>query len=500
MEELPLNDPTTKTEFVEDGNLEVCLKRSVSYKHAFAFVVGSIVGAGIFVTPSLIAKHTPNLFVALLAWLFAGAVALLGSLCYCEMTSVAKKTGGSYIFVLDCYGEAAGFLVNWTNAIVFAPCDAYILLLTIGSYACAPFFVDHASSEYIFASKLVGLLVMLMVAFISSLGAKKSGVVQLVFLLVQILVIITIVCLGVYSAYTSYTISNLSPRVTFNGTLSALQHDLPSFSIAMFNALYCFDGYAAVAYVVEEVKNPTKTIPLIAFTAIPFVTLVYLLINLASAAALTHYELSLSELFIYEIANKVGGKALGHVVPFAVAACVVPALAALFYNVPRLIMSSSREGQFPCFFSLIHKDRRTPIPAIIFLFVFASILTFVDLSLETMLQVCNITIWFEYGFAISTILVNRWKRPNAKRIYRTWITTPVFMILVPLVLLGLAIVEKPLPTCMILLVMALGLPLYYLWSVLKKKGHCTCIPFAKIHSLLLKHFPLVACGTGNTET
>ena len=153
-----------------DNNGGQTLRRNMKFHHCFAFVVGSIIGAGIFITPSLVTQYTPNLFMSLVAWILAGGIALLGALCYCEMVSVVNKTGASYIFILDCYGKAPGFIVNWTNALIFAPCDACILLITIGLYVCAPFFEDHNSLEYHWCSKLVGLVCMVAVAGINCLG------------------------------------------------------------------------------------------------------------------------------------------------------------------------------------------------------------------------------------------------------------------------------------------------------------------------------------------
>ena len=150
------------------------LRRNMKFHHCFAFVVGSIVGAGIFITPSLVSQYTPNLFMSMVAWTLAGGIALLGALCYCEMVSVVNKTGASYIFILDCYGKAPGFIVNWTNALIFAPCDACILLITIGLYVCAPFFDDYNSVEYVWCSKLVGLICMVAIAGINCLGELRE--------------------------------------------------------------------------------------------------------------------------------------------------------------------------------------------------------------------------------------------------------------------------------------------------------------------------------------
>lgn len=310
------------------------------------------------------------------------------------------------------------------------------------------------------------------------------------------MVLLSVVVLGIYSTVTFDTISYLSPNVVFNNTLPGLREDFPSFGIAMFNALYCFDGYVTVAFLVEEVKKPTRTIPLVTFTAMPFVMLVYIVINLAASATLSRSEMASSDLFIYDMAHKVGGNSFAYIVPLLVAVCIIPGIAAVFYNLPRLIMSSAREGQFPGLFSLIHKKRRTPVAAILFLAVFSTVLTLTGLSLETMLQICNVSIWFEYAFAVSTILVNRWKRPNLERTYRTWITTPIVMILIPIALVVLIMFEEPLTTSLIIVVMAMGLPIYYLF--LHKKW-ANSISFQPLTNWMMQRFPLVACESEDNK-
>ncbi|XP_066927844.1 b(0,+)-type amino acid transporter 1-like [Clytia hemisphaerica] len=469
---------------------ENTLRREMKFRHAFSFVVGCMVGAGIFVTPSLIAQRTPNLFVSLLAWIVAGLVALIGALCYCEMASIVKKTGSSYVFILDCYGPAAGFLVNWANVFLFAPCDACILLLTIGLYACAPFYEDHTSPEYQWMSKLVGIVIMLCISVIHCLGAKKSGIFQMVFMAIQMLVFATIVGLGIYSLSARNTYHHFETNIVFNNTLNGLSDEFPSFGIALFNALYCFDGYVTIAFIVEEVINPSKAVPLLSFTSIPFVTFLYILINLACAAVLTHKEIATSNVFLSDVAFKIGGESLSYVVPFAVSICVVPALSAVFYNLPRLMMSAAREGQFPRFFALIHRERRTPIPSVIFLAIVSTVLTLLNLELQSMLQICNIVIWFEYAFAVSTILVNRWRKPNMKRAYKTWLITPIIMIVIPLILLILAIMEKSFITILILVLMMLGLPVYF---VCLKKRWISSRLNQFVYRILVNNTNLVEC-------
>jgi len=486
------------TSTIETNNTDSkeTLKREMKFHHAFAFVVGGVIGAGIFVTPSLIARRTPNLFTSLLTWLIAGMMSLTSALCYCEMTAIVKKTGGSYVFILDCYGPAAGFIVNWTNILLFGPCDACILLSTIGLYTCAPFFDDHNSQEYLWASKGVGIVFMLLLAGISSLGAKKSGAFQIAFTVIQMAVFATIFGLGVFSLVTTNAIEHFSPSVVFNNTMASFVSELPSFGIAIFDALYCFDGYIIIAFIVEEVVNPSRAVPLLSLTSIPFVTFVYILINLACGSVLTHEEIANSQVFLFDVAKKIGGDTLSYLVPFAVAISVVPGLAAVFFNLPRLMMSAAREGQFPAFFSLIHKDRRTPIPAILFFTIQTIVLTLISLDMQTMLQICNITIWFEYAFAISTVLINRWRRPNIHRTYKTWITTPIVMVIVPMILLVLTIIEKTTSTLLIIMLMALSLPIYY---VCFKQQWISSKLNIYIYNRLAEHTPLLKCKISEDE-
>ena len=75
------------------------LKRCLTYWQVFSMVVGSILGPDLFISPSLVAALAPNMFIAIIVWILAGGCALFGSLCYCELGSVVKKTGSSYIFI-----------------------------------------------------------------------------------------------------------------------------------------------------------------------------------------------------------------------------------------------------------------------------------------------------------------------------------------------------------------------------------------------------------------
>jgi len=83
----------------------------LTLRDAIGLTVGTIVGVGIFRTPSVVAEHAGSAGVALLAWLAGGLVSLLGALCYAELASAYPNTGGDYHYLTRAFGRRLGFLV-----------------------------------------------------------------------------------------------------------------------------------------------------------------------------------------------------------------------------------------------------------------------------------------------------------------------------------------------------------------------------------------------------
>ena len=106
------------------------LRRNVTYIQAFSMIVSCMIGSGVYISPSLVAARSQNMFIAIIVWILAGGCALLGSLCYNELASIVKKTGSAYIFVLECYGNLPAFLLLWIDAVILLPCCTSVTAYT----------------------------------------------------------------------------------------------------------------------------------------------------------------------------------------------------------------------------------------------------------------------------------------------------------------------------------------------------------------------------------
>ena len=500
---------TTENEFVltDKKKVKICngptnhtsqgLKRNMTCPNAFSFIVVGMIGSGMFVSPSLVALRTPNMFVAIIVWIMAGGIALLGALCYSELASMVKKTGSSYIFILECYGEVPAFVTLWTNLIIIAPCISSVVAYIGGSYICNLFISDRSSLSFIWYSKLLAILLFYFTIVFNCAGVKESGKVQIVLVTLQAAIVLLIISMGIYQVSVTKSANNLSPDVMFNNTWSGITENVPDLGAAMFNALFCFDGWYMVAHFVEEIENPNRNIPLVSFTAIPAVTFLYVVVNVACLMVLSQQELASSTLVVANVAEKVAGKYLAYVIPIFVATGCVGTLIGFCYHLPRFLMSAAREGQLPAIFGLIHKSRRTPIPAILFIGLAGSVMIMFAEHLEAVIHYSNIALWIEYPLVISTVVVSRFTKPNDDRSYKVWITTPVFMICISLLLLIFSFINTPLNTGIVTLLVLTGVPVCY---ICVKRNWFSFLQLDMLCNKLMRFAPLVPCEFEKKET
>ena len=148
----------------------VVLKREITPLSGIGFVVGQLIGSGIFITPSAILKNTGSFGLSLVCWGIGAIVALAGSLCYFELGLLVRKAGGEYAILLEAYsfhkknpwvealGSLIAFLFTWTTVFVLRGASVSIITLACARYLTRPFFIDCDVPESVV--KLLALTVL----------------------------------------------------------------------------------------------------------------------------------------------------------------------------------------------------------------------------------------------------------------------------------------------------------------------------------------------------
>ena len=148
---------------------EVTLRKELSLISGVAYIVGSIIGSGIFITPRSILENTGSFGLSLVMWVIGGLTAVAGALCYIELGTFIKKSGGDYTYILEAYsfkkrkpwleftGSLLAFLFTWTSVLVVRTTSLAIITMAFGRYLSRPFFIVAGCDVPIWIVRLLAL-------------------------------------------------------------------------------------------------------------------------------------------------------------------------------------------------------------------------------------------------------------------------------------------------------------------------------------------------------
>src|ERR1700758_4945576 len=175
------------------------LARDLGVSHAWAVVVGTIIGSGIVLVPAEMMQAVGNAKLVYLAWFVGGLLSFFGALTYAELGAMKPEAGGEYVYVRDAYGPLGGFLYAWTTLLISKPASIATItagfVLILGTFPIFGFFsqviVSHPLT--ITYGQLVAISAAVFISLLNYIGVKKAGEFQRVFTLLKIAIILGIV-------------------------------------------------------------------------------------------------------------------------------------------------------------------------------------------------------------------------------------------------------------------------------------------------------------------
>ena len=478
----------SESEETSDSNQRQ-LRKSVSCIHAFAFIVGSLFGSGIFISPSLVARETSNMGMAIVVWIVSAIPCLFGALCFCELATMLQKTGGQYIFIKEAFGHVAAFVTVWTQTFVMYPSSKAVMAITIANHIIEPFY-DITSTNGIWITKGVAIFSMLIAVIINSVSTTFVTRTQVFFTVIQTAAVLFLAALGLWKVSTGHT-SNYN-HMFANTTRD---FDIGSFGLALYNSLWAYDGWGRISCITEEMKNLNRDLWLSIVTGIPFVLFCYVLINFALMSVLTHDEIASSETVVTTFVQKIFGNKVAMMIPLVVAFSCFSSMNGGVFMQPRIFLSAAREGQLPEPLSYIHRDKRTPVPATVFLFILTIFWILVNgTGTQALITSSSFAVWLLYTIAIASVLVLRVTKPDAPRPFKVWIANPIFTDLCGLILVMAPFIKRPAESGFTLAFILSSLPVYY---ILIYKHDCLPERFKiwkeNFYGFILDHSNLVPC-------
>lgn len=244
------------------------LKKEISFFGALSTVMGTVIGAGVFFKAAAVVQQTQSTGLTLLVWLLAGFLTICGGLTVAELATAIPETGGPIRYIERIYGKLPSFLLGWAQSIIYFPANVAALSIIFATQ-CLNLF--HLPSNYLLP---LSILTGTSVTLINLLGTKAAAQVQSVTLAVKLIPIAVIIVAGLLTpGQVSVSLVDFSSNT--QGSLAA------GISSALLATLFAYDGWMGVGNVAGEMKRPEKDLPKAIIFGLSFVTLVYVLINVA---------------------------------------------------------------------------------------------------------------------------------------------------------------------------------------------------------------------------
>ncbi|XP_071569042.1 b(0,+)-type amino acid transporter 1 isoform X2 [Temnothorax nylanderi] len=418
-----------------EANDPVHLKRRVGLVSGVALIVGTMIGSGIFVSPSGLLLRTGSVGLSFLVWTSCGLLSLCGALAYAELGTMNTSSGAEYAYFMDAFGAPPAFLFSWVSTLVLKPSQMAIICLSFAQYTVEAFTVDCEPPDQVV--KIVALLAIVLILLINCYSVNLATGVQNAFTAAKLMAILVVIAGGSYKLIQG----NTQHLQTAFDTIDGSTINIGRLATAFYTGLWAYDGWNNLNYVTEEIKNPSKNLPRSIMIGIPLVTICYALINVSYLAVMSPSEMIESEAVAVTFGNRILG-VMAWLMPLSVAISTFGSANGTLFAAGRLCFAASRQGHLLDCLSYVHVRRFTPAPGLIFHSLVAGAMVLSG-NIDSLIDFFSFTAWIFYGGAMLALLVMRRTRPNHPRPYKCPLVIPVLVLVISAYLIVAPIIDKP---------------------------------------------------------
>ena len=474
------------------------LKRSLGLIDATSLVAGSMIGSGIFIVTSAMARDIGSAAWLLVIWLVTGLITVAAALSYGELAGMMPKAGGQFVYIQRAYGRLVSFLYGWTVFTVIQTGVIAAIAVTFANYS-AIFFpalddvIFKMGSSFAFTnSKALAVISIMLLTYINTKGVQSGKTVQLILTSAKLIALFALIILGLYVGLQTNILSDNFANmweasktvVNANGTITVTKLTgmalLGAAGATMINSLFSSDAWNNVTFIAGEIKEPKKNIPRSLFLGTLIVTIIYVLANVAYLALLpmqgtpdaaNAFENGIMFASNDRVGAAAAGMIMGNVSVFVMAALIMVstfgANSGLILSGGRLFYAMAKDGLFFKQATELNKNQ-VPAKALWVQCIWASVLA-VSGKFGDLLTYATFASLLFYILTIIGVFVLRKKEPDTERPYKAfgYPFIPAIYILVTVAICITLLVYDTFNTGLGLGIVALGVPVYYL--VMNKK-------------------------------
>lgn len=408
-----------------------------------------MIGTGIFTSLGFQVGDLPTGFAIMAVWAIGGLCALCGALSYAELGAALPRSGGEYNFLREIYHPSAGFLAGWISATI-----GFAAPVAIAAMAFSAYFLEvmPGANPLILSLAVVTICTVVLLRDLPLGSAFQNGSTIL-----KVVLILVIIGAGFWVKGTQ-PVSFLPAKGDGALILSA------PFAVSLYWVMYAYSGWNASTYIVGEVRNPSRTIPLSVGLGTVLVMLLYLATNAVFLRTTPAAEMLGEEQVAVIAGAHIFGDAGAKVMASFICLGLISAISAMMWIGPRITATMGEDFRVLSPLAL-RNARGVPARAILAQFAIV-VLLLLTATFRTAVNYIQFSLTLCSTLTVLGVFVLRWRQPALPRPYRVWgypVTPAIFLaISVWMLVHMLSQTSTRIPSLWGLATMALGLVVYFL--------------------------------------
>lgn len=420
--------------------------KKISIYTAIAIVIANMIGTGVFTSLGFQVKDVHSVFSILMLWIVGGFVALFGAFTYGELGAAFPRSGGEYNLLSEIYHPMLGFLSGWVSVTVGFAAPATLAAIAFASYIKTVFPsipVQHVAA---------GLVILFTI--IHSVSFKFAQLSHNFFTAIKIVLILFFIVASFWATQTQ--------DITILPTLKDIPIIAsPGFAVSLIYVSFAYAGWNAAIYVVGELENAKKNLPIALLVGTVIVTVLYVPLNYVFLKTVPMNELA-GQIEVGALSGlKIFGDIGGQIVALIIAFLLISTVSGHIFVAPRIMQVIGEDYKT---LSFLKKKSKQNIPVTAFIIqLFLMLLFIYSSTFEQVMVYSGFTLNLLTTLTVAGVFVLRWRRKDLQRPYKTWgyPYTPLIFLLVSFWTLAYVLLERPKESLIGLSITALGIIAYF---------------------------------------
>jgi APA family basic amino acid/polyamine antiporter len=463
------------------------MKHELGLLDGTMLVAGSMIGSGIFIVSADITQHVGSAGWLIAVWLITGFMTLTAALSYGELSGMFPKAGGQYVYLKEAYNKLVGFLYGWSFfaviqtgtiaavGVAFSKFAAYLIPQISEDQLLFPhiYHLKHgelAKGFTINAAQLVSIGIIVLLTFINTRGVKSGKVIQTTFTLTKLLSLFGLIIFGFFALNSNtwhmnwsnaWTLRQMNPNGSFMEytTVAALG----AIAASMVGSIFSSDSWNSVTFIAGEMKNPKRDVALSLFLGTMIVTLIYVAANVMYTGVLPLHGIATAEKSRVAVSasHVIFGTNGTYVIAVMIMISTFGCNNGLIFAGARVYYTMAKDGLF---FKKTGTLNKFAVPEF-GLWIQALVASILCLSgrYGDLLDMISFVVVLFYVLTIFGIFRLRRSRPDAERPYKAfgYPFLPIIYMLMGIAFCILLIIYKPNFTWPGLIIVLIGIPIYY---------------------------------------